>query len=47
MWSKKVGNEIYVYRNGKLVYKKWLDDNGKKLRSVVFDKFGLNFNLPK
>lgn len=27
MWSEKIGNEVYVYFNGQLVYKKWLDQN--------------------
>lgn len=36
MYSMKIGNEVYVYRNGHLIYKKWLDRN----QSVVFN------NLP-
>lgn len=33
MYSKVVGDEVYVYRNGELVYKKWL----KQDNSVVFN----------
>ena len=33
MWSKTIGDEVYVYRNGELIYKKWL----KKDNSVVFN----------
>ena len=33
MYSKRIGNEVYVYRNGNLLYKKWLD----KDNSVVFN----------
>ena len=33
MYSKVVGDEVYVYRNGQLVYKKWL----KQDNSVVFN----------
>lgn len=33
MYSKILGNEVYVYRNGKLIYKKWLKENN----SVVFN----------
>ena len=33
MYSEKVGNEIYVYRNGQLVYKKWMKQNN----SAVFN----------
>ena len=28
-----VGNELYLYYNGKLIFKRWLNTN----RSVVFD----------
>jgi len=34
MYCEKRGNEVYVYRNGELVYKKWLAQNN----SVVFNK---------
>lgn len=27
MYSELIGNEVYVYRNGELVYKKWLKQN--------------------
>ena len=33
MYSKKIGDEVYVYRNGILIYKKWLKQNN----SVVFN----------
>ena len=33
MYSETKGNELYVYRNGELIYKKWLNQNN----SVVFN----------
>lgn len=30
MWSERFGNEIFVFQNGELVYKRWLDDKGQK-----------------
>ena len=36
MWSERIKDEVYVYRNGILIYKKWLKQNN----SVVFN------NLP-
>ena len=33
MWSETIGKEIYVYRNGDLIYKKWKDQSN----SVVFN----------
>ena len=27
MWADKIGDEVYVYRNGHLIYKKWLKQN--------------------
>lgn len=30
MWSERHGNEVYVFWNGELVYKRWLDDSGRK-----------------
>lgn len=24
MWKERIGNELYVYRNGSLLYKRWL-----------------------
>jgi hypothetical protein len=33
MYSEKIGNEVYVYRNGNLIYKKWLNQNN----SIVFN----------
>ena len=33
MWSEKIKDEVYVYRNGILIYKKWLKQNN----SVVFN----------
>ncbi len=34
MYSEVIKNQVYVYRNGELIYKKWLDQNN----SVVFNK---------
>jgi hypothetical protein len=33
MWSERIKDEVYVYRNGILIYKKWLKQNN----SVVFN----------
>jgi len=33
MHSEKIKNEVYVYHNGILIYKKWLDQNN----SVIFN----------
>ncbi len=33
MWSERMKDEVYVYRNGILIYKKWLKQNN----SVVFN----------
>lgn len=35
MWSERHGNEVYVFWNGELVYKRWLDDSGRKLRASL------------
>lgn len=34
IYSEIIGNEVYVYRNGELIYKKWLDQDN----SIVFNK---------
>ena len=40
MWYKEViGHELYVYFNGSLVYKRWLD----KGYGMVFDSIGHPF----
>ena len=36
MHVKRVGDELYVYWNGDLLYKKWLNQD----RSLLFDKYG-------
>lgn len=28
MYSQKIGNHLYIYRNGVLVYKRWLGKDG-------------------
>ena len=33
VYVETIGNEVYIYMNGKLTMKKWLKQN----RSVVFD----------
>lgn len=35
-YSEVVGNEVYVYMNGSLIYKKWLNQNN----SIVFNDYG-------
>ena len=39
MWTEQIGHEVYVYRNGILLMKKWLYST-KNTYSVVFDKCG-------
>ncbi len=42
--------EVYVFYNGKLIYKRWYHKSGdvqKKDRSVLFDKYGPPTDLPK
>lgn len=39
MWSERHGNEVYVFWNGELAYKRWLDDRGlKKHASMLANK---------
>lgn len=33
VYSERIGSEVYVYMNGILIYKKWLNQNN----SVVFN----------
>jgi hypothetical protein len=35
MWSERIGKELYVYRNGELVYKAWIDKDGKRRQSSI------------
>ena len=36
------GNELYVYMNGKLIYKKWLDTGASKVFDLqAYDKYTL------
>ena len=39
MRSVTIGNEVYVYHNGKLIYKRWK----KQGYGVVFDAYGSPF----
>lgn len=34
--SETIGNEVYVWMNGNLIYKKWLNTNN----SIVFNDYG-------
>ncbi|NMH88729.1 hypothetical protein [Flavivirga algicola] len=39
VFTKEIkGNELYVYANGKLIYKRWLDTG----QSFIFDKLAYN-----
>ena len=33
IWSERIKDEVYVYRNGILIYKKWLKQNN----SIIFN----------
>lgn len=38
MWSERIGNELYVYHNGSLVYKRWYKPSGHKAQpSRIFN----------
>lgn len=40
--EKTKGNELYVYMNGKLIYKKWLETGQSKVFDVMaYDKYTL------
>ncbi|MCE2612785.1 hypothetical protein LVD13_07360 [Flavobacteriaceae bacterium D16] len=40
--KKTRGNELYVYMNGKLIYKKWLDTGVSKVFDLqAYDKYTL------
>jgi hypothetical protein len=32
MWAQRIGNELYVYRNGRLVYKRWYTESSTEKR---------------
>lgn len=38
MWSERHGDEVYVYHNGRLIYKRWLNEDGTKRRSALFNE---------
>ncbi len=41
MHSKRIGNELYVYRNGELVYKRWYKrGSSAKKSSILLNKGG-------
>jgi hypothetical protein len=47
MWSERRENEIYVYWNGVLVYKRWLKPNGEKAASILLNEIWPNVRLPR
>jgi hypothetical protein len=41
MWSVKIGNHIYILHNGQVIYKRWVDEKGKRTQpSLIFGKKG-------
>lgn len=42
MYSERIGNEIYVYHNGKLIYRRWLkkNSNQKAQNSIIINDNG-------
>lgn len=41
MWSKQVGHELYVYHDGRVIYKRWTTKSGNKTQpSVIFNDNG-------
>ncbi len=46
--EKTTDNELYVYLNGKLIYKKWLDSGESKVFDVMaYDKYTLKSIKPE
>jgi hypothetical protein len=38
IWKERIGHELYVFRNGELVYKVWFGKNGKRCQpSLLFN----------
>jgi len=35
MWSEREGHEVYVFWNGRLVYKRWINADGTKRHPSV------------
>lgn len=35
MWSEVRDNHVYVYHNGQLIYKKWIDKKGQKIQPSI------------
>jgi hypothetical protein len=38
MWSERHGDEVYVFWNGALVYKRWVKEDGEKRASLLFNE---------
>jgi hypothetical protein len=39
MWTKRIGNELYIYWRGKVIYKRWIGKNGQKTQpSIIFNE---------
>lgn len=42
IYKELIGSELYVYMNGKLIYKRWLDTGASKVFDVMaYDKYTL------
>jgi len=37
-WSERIGNELYIYCNGELIYKRWYDAANKPKSGILFNK---------
>lgn len=37
MWSVTMGHELYVFRNGELVYKRWTKNGKKTQPSLLYN----------
>lgn len=41
IWKERIGNHLYVYHNGSLVYKRWYSKDGSKAQpSILLNKNG-------
>ncbi len=40
LFKEIIGNHLYVYWRGRLLYKQWLDANGRKIKGMVMYEWG-------
>jgi hypothetical protein len=43
IWTEKKANHVFIYHNGTLIYKRWIDANGRKTEaSMIFNIYWPN-----